>query len=503
MELRRNIAKNTAIQTIGKLLGAVLSLISAGIAFRLLHDTGFGQYTTIMGFLQIFGTLMDFGLYIILVKRMSTIEEKSSPVVNTIFTMRVVSGMIFLGSAPLIALGINLFTPIYSPQIIVGMLLALAFFFFISLNQLLSVIFQKHLQSQRIAIGEFVGKLFLLLATITAAWLDLGLYAILLTMVLSSGINCLILFISSRRYTTLQFAWDKSIVKSVLIETWPIALSIVFVQLYFKGDIVFLTLFHTSESAIGWYGAPYKILEVLVTFPAMFTGLALPIITKAWEQRDLPRFQNVVQKSFDALTIVTIPLIAGTVALAPQIMHLLAGADFTNSTAVLRILILATGAIFLGTLFGYIIVAIGKQREMMFGYGFTAATAVALYLYAIPRFSIIGAAWVTVYSEVCILTITTWMVLRTTHIRLRCMVALKAGVAAVGMYVLIAAIVTPVSRFLQQLFTNAPTSVQATLDLLVIVPIGMIAYAGFMIALRAIPLQELREFIHIKSNGSL
>jgi O-antigen/teichoic acid export membrane protein len=500
MGLRQNIARNTAIQTAGKVLGVGLSLVAAGMVFRLLGDAGFGKYTTIMGFLQIFGTLMDFGLYITLVKRMSDTHERSSPVVNTIFTMRVVSGVLFLGSAPLVALLINQFTPIYSSEIIYGMVLSLAFFFFISLNQLLSVVFQKQLQSGWIAVGEFIGKVVLLGATAFVVWLGWGLNAVLLTMVLSSGVNCLILFCASRQYMRLRLAWDRALVKDIFRDTWPIAISIVFVQLYFKGDIIFLSFFHTSEAAVGWYGAPYKILEVLITFPAMFVGLALPILTNAWKEKQLTRFQDLVQKSFDALVLIAVPLVGGTIALAPQIMQVLAGKDFANSTTVLRILVLATAIIFIGTLFGYLIVAVDKQRTMIWGYGFVAATAIAFYLLAIPRFSIIGAAWVTVYSELMVLVISMVVVLRTARIRLRAMTLMKSAAAALGMYAVLLGILNSVTTVLDGLVGNWSSSVQAGFHLAVLVPFGAAIYAVLLVLLRGIRISEIKDLLHLRAH---
>lgn len=500
MGLRRKIAQNTAIQTAGKVIGTGLSLVVAGIVFRLLGDEGFGQYTSIIGFLQIFGTLMDFGLYIILVKRYSDIHDASSPVVNTIFTLRVLSGVVFLGSAPLVALFVNLFSPIYSARLVTGMFLALGFFFFISLNQLLSVIFQKHLRSQRIAMGELVGKIVLLVATIIVAWFGWGLHAVLLTMVLSSGVNCLILFFGAHKYIHLRFQWDRALVGEIIREAWPIALSIVFVQLYFKGDIVFLTFFHTSDAAIGWYGAPYKILEVLITFPAMFVGLVLPVVTKAWQQKEMTRFHDLVQKSFDALSFIAIPMIGGTCILAPQIMRVLAGTDFTNSTAILRILIIATSAIFFATLFGYVVVAIDRQRTMTWGYGFVAVSSLILYSLMIPRFSIIGAAWVTVYSEVTVLCIATWTVLRTAHMRLRLHTAVKAIVAAIGMTAALWFALSPVSNTLSSSFPLMSGSVQAAVILVVLIPFGAIVYGVLLIATGGLQYQELRELVHTKSH---
>ena len=63
-----------------------------------------------------------------------------------------------------------------------------------------------------------------------------------------------------------------------------------------------LTFFVSSEE-VGWYGASYKLLEVLITFPAMFAGLALPVLTNAWHTRDNARFSHALQLSFDGISL--------------------------------------------------------------------------------------------------------------------------------------------------------------------------------------------------------
>ncbi len=505
MSLSRKIAKNTAIQVGGKLIGTVLSLIAAGMIFRHLGTYGTGQYTLILSFLQVFGILMDFGLYITLVKKIAVLNEQSMRIANNIFTLRVVSGIFFLGLAPVIAWIIGFYNGSYSTEVLHGVILTTLFFFFISLNQLLSAIFQKFLRTDWIALAEFIGKSVLLIATLIVVFMNAGLIWVMLTLVVSSGANFLTNFIASRRYVKLRLALNWDVCRSIIVETWPIAISIGFTLLYFKGDVVILSFFE-GESMIGFYGAPYKILEVLVTFPAMFTGLVLPVITAAWQKGDVQRFQKILQKSFDALILIAVPMIAGTLILAPSIIQLIAGSDFTASEPILRILIIATAAIYIGTLFGYLIVSLNKQKAMLYGYGFVAITALVLYFFAIPRFSIFGAAWVTVYSEVAVLFIAMWIVLRTSKILLRLSILIKSVVAAALMAAVLygLTLVFTQTAAINNIFATLhekSDALDAAVELLIMVPVGAVFYAGLLFAMKAVKKDDVLELIRLRQGN--
>ncbi len=504
MSLSARIAKNTAIQAVGKILGLVLAILAAGITLRYLKDEGNGFYTTVTAFLQMFGIAIDLGLYIILIKKLADVSDAQSQagkrpesrVVNVIFTLRVLTAVVVLGLAPFIAFVIGRYNDNYSTEVVLAIAATTLFYFFLSMNQLLSAIFQKFLQTQWVAIGELVGKLTQFLLTVLVVWLGGSVFWVLMVLVASSGVNFFINLLASRKFMRLQFAWDGALVRSVLKEAWPIALSIICTLIYFKGDTFVMTFFENKQ-VVGQYGAPYKILEVLVTFPAMFAGLVLPILTQAWNTNDRERFQALFQRSFGAISMIAIPLLFGVQVLAPQIMTLIAGSDFASDAAgmqrvvnSLRILILATTAIYFGTLFGYLVVALNKQKTMLFGYAFVALTAMCGYLIFIPRFSVYGAAWVTVYSETMIVLIGLTIILLTTRIKLSFYAPLAALASAVIMYLAL--------RFLlpfSSVWHNLPDTLEAFITIVVYGTFGALIYGIALLLTRAISLQELRSLI--------
>ncbi len=423
MSYTRRIAHNSIIQIIGKGISTVIGILVIALLTRYLGTTGFGQYTTIMAFLQFFGVLVDMGLYVILVKKISEPNVDETSIVGNIFTLRLISAVVFLGIAPLVVL----FFP-YDPIVKVGVAVTALSFLGATLTQALTGVFQRHLRMDRVVIAELVGRVLLLGATYAVIQSGLGLLWVMGAAVIGSVTNFLLVFAFSRRFVRFTLRFDMAVWKRVIVESWPIALSIAFNLVYFKADTIILSLYYGSAT-VGIYGAAYKGLEVLTTFPAMFAGLVLPLLAAAWAAADRERFRRVLHKGFDAMSIVAIPLVVGTYFVAGPVMHLIAP-EFTDSAAILRILIIATATIFIGNLFGNTVVAVNKQRTMMWLYLGVAIVSLTGYFIFIPLFSYFGAAWMTVVSELLVTLSALIIVGRTTKIWPSLSVFIRAVIAS-------------------------------------------------------------------------
>ena len=69
---------------------------------------------------------------------------------------------------------------------------------------------------------------------------------------------------------------------------------------------------------------------------------------------------------------------------------------------VLALLVVAAFMVFYGSLFGHLIVGIGKQKIMTWFYAADALVSVSLYFILIPRYGATAAALVTIFSEAVI-----------------------------------------------------------------------------------------------------
>ena len=103
MSLTRAVASNTAIQVTGKFIGTFLGLITVAVMTRYLGLAGYGEFTTVMSFLQFFGIIVDFGLTLTMVRMISNANVDEDKVASNIFNLRLLAGIVFFGLAPLIA----------------------------------------------------------------------------------------------------------------------------------------------------------------------------------------------------------------------------------------------------------------------------------------------------------------------------------------------------------------------------------------------------------------
>ncbi|MFH1171238.1 MAG: polysaccharide biosynthesis C-terminal domain-containing protein, partial [bacterium] len=204
-------------------------------------------------------------------------------------------------------------------------------------------------------------------------------------------------------------------------------------------------------------------------------GLIVPIISLHASRGEHDQFQSALQKGFDFMVTVSFPIIAGVFVLAHPIMTLIAGAAFTSSGSILRVLIFAVGTIFLGTLFGYTVVAVNQQKRMMKYYLGVAIFSLLGYFLLIPHYSVWGAAGMTVATELSI-TISSFLVIRkASHASLSLRQTAKALCASIAL----AAAVFPLRHQ----------------SLLLGVAVGMISYAVFLAVFGGLRRDLIREMI--------
>ena len=399
MTLNQKIARNTIYQIIGKIVATAFGVMAIALMTRYLGQEGFGGYTTITAYLQFFGILADMGLSVVLLQMIAQPGANRDKIVSNMVTIRIISAVIFLGLAPIVVL----FFP-YSPLIKLAVAITAIGFFFMSLNQILVGVFQRELKTGRVAIAEMVSRVILVIFVIIAWVMDTGLLGIMIAVILGSITHFLINYIFSLKYVRIRWEIDLQVWREIVHKSWPIAISIIFNLVYLRADAIILSLTR-SQAEVGIYGAAYRVVDILIVFPMMFMGLILPLLSQYWAEKNKLDFKNMLQKSFNMLSIIAIPLVVGTLFLAKPVMVLIAGQDFAVSGSVLKIIMLACAFVFLGSLFAHTIVAINKQKLMIWAYVTTALLSMTGYIILIPKYSYFAAAWITVFSEVLIAVI--------------------------------------------------------------------------------------------------
>jgi O-antigen/teichoic acid export membrane protein len=177
-----------------------------------------------------------------------------------------------------------------------------------------------------------------------------------------------------------------------LRDVMPIGVGIVLSALYFRIDVL-LVDFWNGADAVALYNAVFRLVEALRLFPAAVIAVALPVICRATNARPLAQVSAIV-------TTAAVAASAILSVVAPWLVPFLYGTSYAPAVPAFRILLLAFPLMSLNYALTHQLIGWSGHRA----YAWICAAAlvfnVGLNALLIPAYSIAGAAWSTVWTEV-------------------------------------------------------------------------------------------------------
>ncbi len=465
----KSLATNFGVQTIGKVTALLVGLVSIAIMTRSLGTEGFGEFTTAITYLQFFGVIVDFGLTLTLIVMISEKNADEQKMVGNFFGLRLVSGFLLFGLAPLLVL---LFP--WSATIKQAVLVGSFAYFIMGGATMLVGVFQKHEAMWRPALAELINRIILVSLVAFFAYSQMGVVAMVFAMLVANLVWLLSMIFFAKPFVHIRPLFEMKVWKNIISRSWPIAISTIFNLLYLKGDILILAYFR-DQTEVGLYGLAYKIIDVLTVLPMMFMGLLLPSMVMAWTENKKDVFKRRVARTFDVFMVVIVPIIIGAQAVGIELINFIAGDGYEAAGSILQILVLALVGVFLGGLFGHLVVAINKQKQMILGYLIVALITLPGYIYFIPIYGMWGAAWMTILSETLIAIFTFLMVYKHSKALPSPVVFFKSLFAAGVMYFIL---------------TSLPQT-HVAIDII----IGAISYLVVMLAVKGVEPEEIKKLL--------
>lgn len=404
MALARKIAYNVVLNSFLKVFSTVaLSLYSIRLITGYLGQDGFGKYSTVLAFFAFFSALADLGLSSVTAREISREGADESKILSKVLSLRLTSSFLVFLLAPFLVVFFH-----YATDLKIGILIGAGAILFSTLSLMLNGIFQKRVAMDKVALIEFLGKLFQVSLVVLVVRADLGFLAVTSTLLASLSFNALFAFLLSRRYVKFSPEIDLVYWKTFLHESLPMGMTAIITFAYFKMDTILLSLLQTS-SHVGIYNVAYKVMENLIFFPAMLAGLILPLLSRfIYTNRE--HFKEIADKTFKVFVIIVVPIVAGTWFLSGDIIRIVSGSEFGESAPVLRVLIFALGFIFFGNYFNMLLVVGNAQKKLMQTLFFIAIFNLLLNAFLIPRFSYMGAAYASLLTEMFVVILTSFLV---------------------------------------------------------------------------------------------
>ncbi|MBN2190905.1 MAG: flippase [Candidatus Aureabacteria bacterium] len=390
----KKIAKNSAIMIIVESINKVLSLFLTVVLARYLGDYVFGEYSFVLTMVMLFNVLAVFGLDTLAVREISkNIERTGLYLFNLLFLkilMAVFSFIVLVGVIKIIGKPESVNHCLYFAGFIV---------FIMAIADSFGSIFNAHEKLELKAFSLLATKIFLVILLLLAVFFKKGIVSIVFLILLSEIFRLILsVFIYRLRLSTFSFRFDMGLCKSLLRDASSFALISAIAIIYFKIDIVMLSLLK-NDQVVGWYSAAYNLVAALIFIAGAYNLAIYPSLSRdAGKSQDLLSFRW--QKSVKYLFVISIPITVGTLFLADRFIELFYSTEYYNSGSALKILVVTLPWIFVNSINMQVLYAFNMQLKASVIMLVCTLVNISLNLYLIPRYSYIGASIATLLAEI-------------------------------------------------------------------------------------------------------
>jgi O-antigen/teichoic acid export membrane protein len=394
MNTIQRIAKNIGVLSGSQVIGYLLAFIYTIYIARYLGADGYGILSFAIAFTTILGIFADLGLSTLAVRELSRDKSQINKYVGNITLLKIVLSVFTFG---IIAIIINLLN--YPQQVINVVYLFGLTVIVSSFSQMFYSLFQAHERMEYQSMGNILTNILIFAGIFYGISQGFDVIEFALIYFIASLIVLVYSFIMSVwRFVPPVLKFDQDFSKFLMKQAIPLSIVIIFSTMYVKIDTVLLSLLQ-GDVAVGWYNAAYRLIELLQFVPSVYTLAIFPVLSN-FHSSSKKDFEAIYRKSFKYLIILGLPIAAITTVLADEIILVLFQSGFTESILALQILIWSVPFMFLSYTAAWIFISMNKQNLLLKLTFVGLILNVILNLILIPQFSYIGAAVVTVITDV-------------------------------------------------------------------------------------------------------
>jgi len=392
MNTVRNVATSTAALAASNIVAGALTFFTNIVIARLLGAEVLGGYAFVIAFLSFFTVVANLGLDVILVRELAVGKERSS-LIGTTILLKILSGIVAVIFAAVIIFFLDT-----SIEIKKAVLLASGTLLLQSLGNTGMGLLQSRIELLKYAYSSIFSRVITFLLMLLIAFKHGSLLQLASTLVIGALIHVVLLMYYCREEFMHHISASFSSAKEMLKESWPIAMTGIFISMYFRIDVVMISFFRKT-SDIGHYAAAYTLSEAPSIIAVAFMLSLFPIMSRVAKESN-KTMSFVSSRSLKYMLILAVPVAIGATLLSSSIINFVYGSEYASSVAAFSILIWAGAMIMLNVVVNNILTTLGLQKINFYVTLVCLAANIMLNLVLIPKYGIVGAAIATVITEV-------------------------------------------------------------------------------------------------------
>jgi O-antigen/teichoic acid export membrane protein len=375
------------------------------LSARLLGAEEFGRTMLALSFVSILATILDGGVDIHVIRRLSAEPRDYPRLAAHSYPLRVVSAL----AVAAVTLGLCAFhgiVPVGLPLI----LPALAFVLFNNLMNHTRAFFRAFEVMRFEAISIMVEKGAVIALCLVPLLLAPRAGNYLLAYAVAYGATAVVSLIMARRLAgPLQGPVEVTHMwKGILKPALPFALMNLFTIIYFRSGTLLLSYLTGRDELVGYYNAGYRLVESYMLFPTIVTGPLYPVMAR--RHAEGVALSPLLLAATRAILLVSLAITLPLTLFHREFTTAFFGRGYGAAAVSVGIVVLAMIPVGMNFVFGSLVAASGRQPRGNVFIIVVTVLNVLLSLVAIPRAGAAGAAAVTVLTELALMSANLWVV---------------------------------------------------------------------------------------------
>ncbi|MDP3929530.1 MAG: flippase [Bacteroidota bacterium] len=383
---KNNYVSNSFWMLLEKSARIISGILVGVLVVRYLGDTQFGILTYGLGIIAILTIFSTLGLDSLVVRELLTRPKNTEKILGTAFTLRFAGSILVVAGACTYSL---LRDPIETTFIVFLLSISIVF-------QSLSVIdfyFQSQVKGKLTAINQVITlfvsalvKLYLIYAKAPLEW-----FATMAA--LEAGISALNQYLFYKREGQMISKWQFNFAeaKYLLLLAIPLIASSFIQLLYQNVDAILIARFLRDMGLVGQYGAGVRISQAAYFIPVAICAAVFPGIINNRDNKTL-QLKRLTQL-YSLMIWGAVFIIVGATLFGDWVISFLYGAKFPGAPQIFKIHIWVSLPVFWGTAWGMWMLAIQKQKYVVWLQINNALFILTLEYFLIPKLGINGAAY--------------------------------------------------------------------------------------------------------------
>jgi O-antigen/teichoic acid export membrane protein len=213
--------------------------------------------------------------------------------------------------------------------------------------------------------------------------------------------------LAARLFFIPRLTWDRALMGEMIHNSWPLMVNNLLSMGFFKADVILLKAMK-GDVTLGLYSSvAYKVIDAINIIPASFTFALFPLMSRhagASNQREGGTMYRAYTLALRLLVIVALPLALILTTLAYPLSTLIGGSGYMPDSAIaLQLMIWSIPLGFVNSVTHYVLIALGRQRQLMATFGVGLAFNVIANALCIPVWDYRASAVIHILSELILM----------------------------------------------------------------------------------------------------